>query len=102
MRERLDVAAEGTESEDERADAVREAVDIAKELLDWTARDSNARGIYEEGLGDPLAPLDAVRTHHGWDSRLLERELVPRLKAVRKRREKRRAEAARKRGGRPA
>ncbi|MBK1699292.1 hypothetical protein [Rhodovibrio salinarum] len=101
LQERLDVAVENTESEGQRTDAAREAVDVAKALLGWAAHNSNARGIYEQGLGDPLAPLDAVRSHHGWDPRFLEHELLPQLKGVRERRENRWAEAARKRARRP-
>lgn len=101
LRERLNVAADGSETDMERDDAHREVVDIAKALLAWSRSDSNARGVYELGLGDPLEPLDAVLDHPGWDPRFVACEIRPQLASARERRDKRRIEAERKRAGRP-
>lgn len=100
VRDRLAVAADPLAAKTDRDDAQREAVDIARALLTWAMRNRNARSVYQHGLGDPLAALDAVAAHPGWDPRFRDRGLIPRLQDVRARREKRLAEAARKLAGR--
>jgi hypothetical protein len=101
VRDRLDLVSDAAETGEERADARREVIDIAMALLSWAERNRNARDIKQRGIEDPLAPLEAVLAHPGWDQRFLERTLKPRLVAVRARRARRFAEAHRKRARRP-
>lgn len=97
FQERLNMVVNRGATNAERDDAHREAVDMAKALLEWVSRDQTARGVYEQGHGDPLAALDAVVDHPGWDDRFLARELRPRLERVRVRRRRCLVEANRKR-----